>query len=141
LFKEQAERAGITINVVREPNDGYWSNVWLKKPFCACYWAGYPTEDQIFSTGYASDAAWNDTQWENPAFDKLMIEARAELDEAKRREMYREMQRMLRDEGGQIVPMFANTVFARSTRVEHGPMTSDSGIDGGRYIERWWSAA
>jgi peptide/nickel transport system substrate-binding protein len=139
LYKESAAKAGIDINVVREPNDGYWANVWLKKPFCACYWAGYPTEDQIFSTGYASGAAWNDTQWDNATFDKLLVEARAELNEGKRWEMYVEMQRMLRDEGGQIVPMFANTVFARNTKVGHGAMTSDSGIDGGRFIERWWS--
>ena len=32
LFKEHAAKAGIEINVVREPDDGYWANVWLKKP-------------------------------------------------------------------------------------------------------------
>ncbi len=34
LYAEQAKAAGININVVREPNDGYYSDVWLKKPFC-----------------------------------------------------------------------------------------------------------
>jgi peptide/nickel transport system substrate-binding protein len=33
LFKEHAAKAGIHVNVVRAPNDGYWTNVWLKKPF------------------------------------------------------------------------------------------------------------
>lgn len=32
LFSEKAKAAGIAINVVREANDGYWSNVWMKKP-------------------------------------------------------------------------------------------------------------
>jgi peptide/nickel transport system substrate-binding protein len=31
LFQEHAKAAGIDINVIREPNDGYWDNVWLKK--------------------------------------------------------------------------------------------------------------
>ncbi len=30
LYKEHAAKPGIEINVVREPNDGYWSNVWMK---------------------------------------------------------------------------------------------------------------
>ncbi len=32
LMQEQAKAAGIEINVIREPNDSYWDNVWLKKP-------------------------------------------------------------------------------------------------------------
>ena len=42
LYAESAKVAGIDLNIVREPNDGYWSNVWNKKPFCACYWGGRP---------------------------------------------------------------------------------------------------
>ena len=44
LYKEHAAKAGININVVREPDDGYWANVWMKKPYCAVYWGGRPTE-------------------------------------------------------------------------------------------------
>ncbi|MEC9311939.1 MAG: ABC transporter substrate-binding protein, partial [Pseudomonadota bacterium] len=40
LYQASAKAAGIDINVVQEPADGYWSNVWLKKPWCACYWSG-----------------------------------------------------------------------------------------------------
>jgi peptide/nickel transport system substrate-binding protein len=138
LYKEHAAKAGINIQVVREPNDGYWSSVWLKKPWCACYWAGYATEDLIFSTGYSAGAAWNDTHWNNEAFNHLLVAARAELDEPKRREMYMEMQRMLRDEGGAVVPMFANTIDARTDKVSHGKVSSVNAFDGRRIIERWW---
>ncbi|NIP90213.1 MAG: peptide ABC transporter substrate-binding protein, partial [Gammaproteobacteria bacterium] len=48
LYKEHAAKAGIEINVVREPNDGYWSNVWLVKPFSMVFWGGRPTEDWMF---------------------------------------------------------------------------------------------
>jgi peptide/nickel transport system substrate-binding protein len=139
LYKEHAAKAGITINVVREANDGYWSNVWMKKPWVASYWGGYSTEDTMFSTGYSPGAAWNDTQFNNEAFNKLLVQARAELDEAKRREMYREMQRILRDEGGVIVPMFANAVTARTDAINHGEHVSAvRAFDGRRIIERWW---
>lgn len=51
LFSETARKAGIEVNVVREPNDSYWSNIWLKKPFCLAGWGQRPTPDIIFTLG------------------------------------------------------------------------------------------
>ena len=138
LFQNSAKEAGIDVNVVREPNDGYWSDVWMKKPFTAVYWSGRPVEDQMFSTAYQSGAAWNDTFWSNERFDKLLVEARAELDEAKRRQMYYEMQAILNQQGGVIIPMFASWVFATSDKVGHGDFASNWDLDGERWMERWW---
>jgi len=138
LFKEQAAKAGIDINVVREPNDGYWTNIWTKKPFVMCFWAGRPTEDWMFSQVYAQDAPWNDTHWKNERFNQLLIEARAELNTEKRRALYHEMQLLLRDEGGVIIPMYANFVSARSTKIARGATVgSNYGLDGWKCIERW----
>lgn len=91
LYQESAAKAGIKIKVVRVPDDGYWSNVCTKKGWCMCCWSGRATPDLMFSTTYAEDASWNDTQWKNERFNKVLVEARAELDEKKRGEMYAEM--------------------------------------------------
>lgn len=139
LMKEHAAKAGIDINVVREPNDGYWSNVWMKKPWCMVYWGGRPTEDWMFSTAYAAGADWNDSFWDHEKFNKLLLEARSELNETKRREMYVEMQLIVRDEGGVLVPMFNNYVFATSRKIGHADkMGANWGLDGNRGMERWW---
>jgi len=138
LYQASAAKAGINLEVVREANDGYWSNVWNKKAWCASYWGGYTTEDTMLTTGYAAGAAWNDTQWDNPAFDKLLVAARAELDTTRRAEMYRDMQIMLRDEGGVIAPMFATAVIARNAKVAHGEQSWVRALDGRRIMERWW---
>ncbi|HEX9771756.1 MAG TPA: ABC transporter substrate-binding protein [Kiloniellales bacterium] len=140
LYKEHASKADITIDVVREPNDGYWSNVWMVKPWTAVYWSGRPTEDWMFSTAYEAGANWNDTFWVHERFNVLLHEARAELDEAKRREMYVEMQKIVSDEGGVVIPVFNNYVFAMSKKVEHGPMSSSWANDGQKGMERWWFA-
>ena len=140
LYKEHAAKAGIEINVVREPNDGYWSNVWLKKPWCAVYWGGRPTEDWMFSTAYAAGAPWNDSFWTHERFNKLLLQARAELDETKRRTMYVEMQKIVGDEGGVVVPMFNNYLMGLSKKVQHDEMGSNWSLDGFRAIERWWFA-
>ena len=138
LYKENAAKAGINIEVVREPNDGYWSNVWMKKPWCAVVWGGRPTEDWMFSTAYAEDAHWNDTFWKNKRFNELLIAARAELDEKKRRAMYVDMQRIVRDDGGVVVPMFASDLSAATDKIKHGPLAVNWELDGFRCSERWW---
>ena len=139
LFKEHAAKAGIDINVVREPNDGYWSSVWMKKPWCMCYWGGRPTEDWMFSTAYSAGAKWNDTFWSHEKFNQLLLAARSELDDAKRREMYGEMQRIVSDEGGVVIAMFNNYIFASSTKVaQPDVMAANWTLDGNRAMDRWW---
>lgn len=139
LYAEHAKPAGININVVREPNDGYWGNVWMKKPFVASYWSGRPTIDWMFATAYASGVPWNESYFEHERFNELLIAARAELDEAKRGEMYFEMQKIMQEEGGSVVPMFASYLFATNDKVGYAePFASNWDNDGERSMERWW---
>ncbi|TQV75783.1 ABC transporter substrate-binding protein [Denitrobaculum tricleocarpae] len=118
LFQQSCAQAGIEIEIKREPADGYWSNVWNVQPFCTSYWGGRPTQDQMYSVAYQTGADWNDTKWSRPAFDELLVAARAELDDARRKELYREMALMVRDDGGLILPMFNDFIAAVSNKVD-----------------------
>ncbi len=141
LYQASAAQAGININVVQEPSDGYWSNVWLKKSFCACYWSGRATEDWMFSTAYEEGVPWNDSQWDSKdsaRFQELLLSARAELDSDKRRSQYFEMQEILRDEGGVLIPMFANYVQAVNNRIQSPDVVGNLWqMDNARMAERW----
>ncbi len=141
LMRDTAKAAGVDIEVVREPNDGYWSNVWQKKAWCACYWSGRPTENWIFSQIYAADASWNDTFWKHEKFNKLLVQGRAELETTKRRDIYVEMQQILHDDGGLILPLFQSDVMAYHERL-HVPEVVGANweLDGGKNAERWWFA-
>ena len=141
LYREHASKAGITIDVVREPNDGYWSNVWMNKPWTMSYWGGRPTEDWMFSIGYAAGGAWNESFWSNDRFMELLVLARAELDQDKRRTMYREMQELVRDDGGSVIPMYANYIDGRASRIAHPEVVASNWeLDGWKLLERWWVA-
>ena len=141
LMQESAAPAGINIEIVREPDDGYWSNVWMQKPWVACYWSGRPTENWIFSQIYAADAAWNDTFWKHDKFNELLVQGRGELDEAKRREIYVEMQRILHDEGGVVIPLFQSDVLAHSEKLFVPEVIGNNWeLDGEKNAERWWFA-
>ncbi len=138
LYANYAEQAGVKIKVVREPSDGYWSNVWMKKPWCMSYWGGRPSEDWFFSLAYAADASWNETFWKNEQFNSLLKAARAELDEEKRRGMYVEMQRLISDDGGALIPLFINFLHAASDKLGHNKVASVYEFDNFRIAERWW---
>jgi len=138
LYKEHAAKAGINIKIVKEPNDGYWSDVWLKKEWCFSYWWGRPTEDWMFSTTYAADSNWNESFWKNERFNQLLVAARAELDEHKRREMYVEMQQLCRDDGGSVIPVFPSDILAASSRLKFENVAANIEMDGCKLPERWW---
>ncbi|MEM8787465.1 MAG: ABC transporter substrate-binding protein [Pseudomonadota bacterium] len=141
LYAEQAKAAGININVVREPNDGYWSDVWLVKPWCMVTWGARPTPDVMYSLAYQEGAAWNESRWVNPRFNELLQRAKSELDDSLRAEMYREMAVLSRDDGGTVIPYFPNFIYARRSNVERGENLSPAWqMDGYRYASRWWFA-
>lgn len=141
LYREQAAKAGIDVEVVRVATDGYWSNIWLKKPWIASYSSGRATADWMFSTGFEAGAPWNDTLWDNERFNMLLKQARVELNDDKRRELYREMQLIVRDEGAVVVPLFANYLYASSDRLQHdGALASNWDLDGFKAPEKWWFA-
>ncbi|MGB5869971.1 MAG: ABC transporter substrate-binding protein, partial [Albidovulum sp.] len=117
LWQASANQAGIPLVIKKVPDDGYWSDVWNVKPFCASYWGGRPVQDQMYSTAYLSTAEWNDTRFFNAEFDALLLEARAETDLARRQELYGQIGRILNAEGGVVVPMFNDFVEAHSKAI------------------------
>lgn len=138
-LQETARPAGINIKVNREPADGYWSNIWLKKPFCVVSWGARPTPDVMFSLAYQKGAEWNESHWENDKFNAVLLEAKAELDQDKRAAMYAEMMTLCKDDGGTLVPFFRNRVYARSDKIARGENISGNWeLDGARSAERWW---
>ena len=94
----------------------------------------------MFSVAYKGGGSWNDTFWTHERFDQLLLQARGETDQEKRRQMYYEMQQIVRDEGGVVVPMFANYVMALANKVQHGAMAGNWDMDGNKFMERWWFA-
>ncbi len=141
LYREAARKGGIEIAVKQEASDGYFSNVWLKKPFVASYWGARPTEDMILTAAFSASSSWNETQFQHERFNTLLEAARAELNEETRRQMYRDIQIILRDEGGAVIPLFASNVFAVSDKIGTPDIMSGAWeLDGGRSLERWWFA-
>ena len=117
MMKESAARIGFEINIITEPADGYWSNVWMKPefPIVGSHWPPSVTPDRRFSLCYTTGAKWNEAFWSHERFDELIALARSTRDGPGRRELYCEAQRIMWDEGGSIIPLFTHWLDARST--------------------------
>ena len=90
---------------------------------------------------YAVGAAYNDSHFKHERFNKLLVEARAELDDEKRRTMYWEMQKIVRDEGGTIVYAFPAALNAASDKLKFDKLIPKYDLDGYKFAERWWWGA
>lgn len=118
VVQQAGAEIGMTFDVQRVPSDGYWSNYWLKAPVHFGNINPRPTPDILFSLLYASDAPWNESRYQSEKFGSMMIEARGTLDETKRTGIYWEMQEMVANEAGTIIPAYISNVDALSTRLK-----------------------
>jgi len=117
-LREMAKPAGFTINVQTMPHATYLDQVWKKGNFYVGFYNMQATADAIFSLLYTSNAAWNETHWNNAAFDKLVTEARGTIDEVKRRALYAEAQKLMNVEVPSIIPVFFDLLAAQRDWVE-----------------------
>ncbi len=140
VFQESAKRAGIPIEIKRASGDGYWDNVWRKVPFCATYWANRPTADLQLTQTFMTGQTWNDTKYSNSRFDKLMVDARVELDETKRRAMYAECQTLLSEEAGMVCFAIADQMDGCSTKVRGLEPHAAFDMNDNRLAEKGWFA-
>ncbi len=127
VYQQQVAAAGIKINLVKAPADGYWSDVWMKKPAVTTSWGQRPA-DQVFNEAYRSTASWNESYYKNSDFDQKLDQARQELDLNKRTALYHDLQRMLFEEGGTFTPFHVNQVVVTSARVTGLPEMFDDGV-------------
>lgn len=117
-LRQMAKPAGFRINVETMPHATYLDQVWKKGPFYIGFYNMQPTADAIFSLLYTSNASWNETRWNNAAFDKVVGEARATIDEKKRRALYAEAQKLMNAEVPSIIPVFFDLLAAQREWVQ-----------------------
>lgn len=141
LVQAAGADVGLKLDVQRVPSDGYWSKYWLKAPIHFGNIDPRPTPDIFFSLLYSSDAPWNESQYKSPKFDKMLIEARGLLDQAKRKEIYYEMQTMISEEAGTIIPAYITNADALSNKVKGLMLNPVAGMMGYTMAENIWLEA
>lgn len=137
VVQQAGEDIGMPFEIQRVPADGYWSNYWLKSPVHFGNINPRPTPDILFSLLYQSDAPWNESRYKSDKFDSMMVEARGLLDDAKRTEMYHEMQSMISEDAGTIIPVWISGVDAMTSKLkgmEKNPLGGQMGYNFTEYV-------
>ena len=138
MLQNEAARVGLTIELRREPSDGYWSNIWRKRSFHAAEWNARPTNDLLLSIAFSSDAKWNESQYKNQEVDKLIKQGRAETNFATRKEIYGKLQQILYEDGCNVIPCFTDYLNAVSDKVRGLVPCKTGGLGGFNYADTAW---
>jgi peptide/nickel transport system substrate-binding protein len=118
LLQLSAKQIGLTLNIKQVPAGGYWSDHWMKHPLGFGTILPRPSADLMFTVFFKSNAVWNESGWKNEKFDQLLVAARAQTDEAKRKQLYADMQVLVHEHCGIGIPLFRSTVDAYNTSIK-----------------------
>ncbi|HAF42232.1 MAG TPA: ABC transporter substrate-binding protein [Sphingobium sp.] len=139
ILQEYGARVGLKLAVNRVPGDGYWSTHWMKHPMGFGNTNPRPTADLLFSLFYKSDAPWNESGWNNPRFDRLLLEARGEADQGRRKQLYGEMQELAYHHCGTSIPVFISLLDGYDRRLKGLHSVPLGGLMGYQFAEHiWW---
>jgi peptide/nickel transport system substrate-binding protein len=131
VFAQQASGAGVNVKLQKLDTGTFYGPNYLKWTFAQDFWATREYLPQV-AQGSLPNSPYNECHWANPAFIKLIGQARATLDETKRNQILQEAEKLEYDSGGYIIPYFSNQIDAYSAKVG-GFVEAKSGFPLGNY--------
>lgn len=116
LFVDQARRAGIKVQLTKADPNVFYGDRYLSWNFAQDFWNTRNYIPQVASCALKT-SPYNETHFDNPAFVKIIEQARRETDEAKRNELLHGAQEIEYNQGGYIIWGFKRQVDAYSNLV------------------------
>ncbi|MCY3767831.1 MAG: ABC transporter substrate-binding protein [Gammaproteobacteria bacterium] len=108
LAQANCAKIGFDLQLKKVPTDGYWGAIWMNEPLNVVTWNMRPTANSQMAIQFGPGAAWNDTYWNNDRMGELLSASLAETDPDKRHTMYCEMQTLIHEGSGMVIPAFSN---------------------------------
>jgi len=116
VLKEDCAKAGINIEMNVMPTAQYW-DVWTKAPLSLTSWTHRPLAVMVLGLAYRAGVPWNESSYNNPAFDKALNEAEATLNVEARRAKMEKVEKILQDDAVMVQPFFRSVFTAVSDKV------------------------
>ncbi len=89
---------------------------------------------------FGPGAAWNDTYWNNERMGELLSLSLAETDPDKRHKLYCEMQELIHNGSGMVIPAFTNMNDGVANNVKGIPMVPLGQAGASEWPEFIWLA-
>ena len=141
LMQANLKKIGFDLTIRKVPSDGYWGAVWMKEPMNVVSWNMRPTANAQLAIQFAPHGNWNDTFWHNDRMGELLQAQLAETDEAKRHAMLCEMQTLVHNGSGMVIPAHVNEVDGASNKIHGIPTVPFGALGAYEWIEFAWMEA
>jgi len=116
VLKEDCAKAGINVKMNVMPMAQYW-DVWTKAPFSLTSWTHRPLAVMVLGLAYRAGVPWNESSYNNPAFDAALNEAEATLNVEARRAKMEKVEKILQDDAVMVQPFFRSVFTAVADNV------------------------
>ena len=140
LAQANCAKIGFDLQLKKVPTDGYWGAVWMKEPVNVVSWNMRPTANSQLAIQFAPGAAWNDTYWTNDRMGQLLEMARSETDATRRHQLYCDMQTLVHEGSGMVIPAFSNVNDGTANNVMGIPKVPTGQVGGSEWPEYVWLA-
>jgi peptide/nickel transport system substrate-binding protein len=131
VFAQQAAAAGVTVNLRQVTVTEFYGNNYLKWVFAQDYWYYSKYLPQV-AQATLPVSPFNETHWDDPAYNKLYSQAIATVDPVTRTAIAHEMQQIDHSIGGYIIPYFPPTIDGYAKNV-YGVAPTKAGLSLGAY--------
>lgn len=126
---EQWKDANINVKINVMPSNQYW-DVWTKVPFGFTTWTHRPLGFMVLALAYRTGVPWNESNYSNPEFDKLLAQAEGILDVDKRRKVLGELEKIMQEDGPITQPLWRAMYVPYNNKVKGFRMHPTSYIFG-----------
>ncbi len=108
---------GVRVAIKLLPAAQFW-DVWTKVPFGFTTWTHRPLGTMTLSLAYRTGVPWNESDYSNPEFDKLLDQAEGTLDVEARRKIMAELEHIMQEDGPIVQPIWRKVGTAFDSRVQ-----------------------
>ncbi len=140
LAQANCAKIGFDLQVKKVPTDGYWGAVWMNEPINVVTWNMRPTANSQMAIQFGPGAEWNDTYWNNERMGELLSASLSEIDPDKRHAMYCEMQTLIHEGSGMVIPAFSNINDGIADNIQGMPTVPLGQLGACEWPERIWLA-
>ena len=102
LLAKQLGEAGLRVEVRQHPPETYWTQVYTVEPLAMGYYTDVPFPVWVRQTALRT-SAFNETGWQDAAFDSAFAAAMATEDAGRRDAQLKTLRERMADEGGWLV--------------------------------------
>ena len=110
-----ADATNLRVDIYSETWTNYLAKDWLEVPFGITSWASRATPMAYMNLLFKSTATWNEAHYTNKKLDSLIDSAGSELNVAKRKNLFKQIELILSNDGPSIIPFYTVVVVAMRT--------------------------